>query len=128
MLHDLAKGMVVYVVADAVQVAILSNGLQQQLSPVVQTAIAEALPEQFASPQLRNAMEASLNRQLQQALAKPLQDSFTASFQQQLIPAFEGACRDMFAQVSQQASAPCQAASINRTLCSYGCCLRTHLS
>lgn len=83
------------------QVAVLSNGLQQQLSPVLQTAVAEALPDQFASPQLRNALEASLNSQLQQALAKPLQESFTSSFQQQLIPAFEGACRDMFAQASQ---------------------------
>lgn len=82
------------------QVAALSDGLQQQLSPVLQTAVAEALPAQFASPQVRNALEASLNSQLHQAMAKPLQDCFTASFQEQLIPAFEGACRDMFAQAS----------------------------
>ena len=85
----------------------LSNGLQQQLNPVLHTAIAEALPEQFASPHVRNALEASLNSQLQQALVQPLQDSFTASFKQQLIPAFEGACQDMFAQVSNALLCPC---------------------
>lgn len=37
--------------------------------------------------------------QLRAALAKPLQDSFRASFQGTIIPAFEGACQTMFSQV-----------------------------
>ncbi len=69
------------------------------MGSAVQAALSEALPQELAGPQLQAALEASLGSQLQQALARPLQDSFTAAFQHQLMPAFEGACRDMFAQV-----------------------------
>lgn len=85
------------------QVAVLSNGLQQQLGSVVTSALADTLPEQLAGPHIRTALEAGLGSQLQQALTRPLQESFAASFQQQLIPAFQHACRDMFAQVGDQA-------------------------
>lgn len=74
--------------------------MQQQVGSAVQTALSQTLPQELAGPQLKAALEASLGSQLQHALARPLQDSFTASFQQQLMPAFEGACRDMFTQVS----------------------------
>ena len=74
--------------------------MQQQVGGAVQAALAEALPHQLAGPHLKAALEASLGSQLQQALARPLQTSFTMAFQHQLMPAFEGACRDMFAQVS----------------------------
>ena len=79
----------------------LSSNLQQDVSSAVQAALSEALPQELAGPQLQAALEASLGKQLQQALARPLQDTFTAAFQHQLIPSFECACRDMFAQVRQ---------------------------
>lgn len=80
--------------------ASINTEVQQQVSGAVQAALAQALPEQLAGPHLKAALEASLGSQLQQALARPLQASFTTAFQHQLMPAFEGACRDMFAQVS----------------------------
>ena len=82
------------------QVASISTDIQQQLGKAVQAALSESLPKELAGPQLKAALEGSLHSQLQQSLAKPLQDSFTAAFHHQLMPAFEGACRDMFAQVS----------------------------
>lgn len=81
------------------QVASITTEVQQQVGSAVQAALAEALPRQLAGPHLKAALEASLGSQLQQALARPLQTSFTMAFQHQLMPAFEGACRDMFAQV-----------------------------
>lgn len=74
--------------------------MQQQVGSAVQAALSQTLPQELAGPHLKAALEASLGSQLQHALARPLQDSFTASFQHQLMPAFEGACRDMFTQVS----------------------------
>ena len=44
-------------------------------------------------------LEKALANQLRMALAKPLQDGFAASFQHQIIPAFEKACQTMFSQV-----------------------------
>ena len=82
------------------QVASISTEVQQQVGGAVQAALAQALPQQLAGPHLKAALESSLGSQLQQALARPLQTSFTTAFQHQLMPAFEGACRDMFAQVS----------------------------
>ena len=82
------------------QVTGISTEVQQQVGSAVQAALSQSLPQQLAGPHLKAALEASLGNQLQQALARPLQDSFTAAFQHQLMPAFEGACRDMFAQVS----------------------------
>ena len=82
------------------QVATVSDTVQHQLGTSVQAALSESLPKQLAGPHLKAALENSLGKHLQQALARPLQDSFTAAFQHQLMPAFEGACRDMFAQVS----------------------------
>ena len=79
----------------------MSNDFQQLVGSAVQAALAESLPQELAGPQLAAALEASLGSQLQQSLAQPLQDSFTAAFQHQLMPAFEGACRDMFAQVGR---------------------------
>ena len=81
------------------QVSSVSSDFQQQVGSAVQAAISESLPQELAGPQLRAALEASLHSQLQHSLARPLQDSFTAAFQHHLMPAFEGACRDMFAQV-----------------------------
>ena len=83
----------------AQQVASISTDIQRQLGTAVQAAITESLPQELAGPGLKAALEESLGRQLQCSLAQPLQDSFTAAFQHQLMPAFEGACRDMFAQV-----------------------------
>ena len=74
--------------------------MQQQVGGAVQAALTQVLPQQLADPHLKAALESSLGSQLQQALARPLQTSFTTAFQHQLMPAFEGACRDMFAQVS----------------------------
>ncbi|KAL0055405.1 hypothetical protein WJX82_000055 [Trebouxia sp. C0006] len=81
------------------EVSSISTDVQQSLGSAVQAALSETLPQELAGPQLRATLEASLGSQLQQSLAQPLQDSFTSAFQHQLMPAFEGACRDMFAQV-----------------------------
>lgn len=45
------------------------------------------------------ALERALATQMRSALAQPLQESFKASFQGTLLPAFEGACQTMFSQV-----------------------------
>ena len=82
------------------QVSSISSDVQQSVGSAVQAALSETLPQELAGPQLRATLEASLGSQLQRSLAQPLQDSFTSAFQHQLMPAFEGACRDMFAQVS----------------------------
>jgi len=82
------------------QVSSISSDVQQSLGSAVQASLSETLPQELAGPQLRATLEASLGSQLQRSLAQPLQDSFTSAFQHQLMPAFEGACRDMFAQVS----------------------------
>jgi len=82
------------------QVSSISTDVQQSVGSAVQAALSETLPQELAGPQLRATLEASLGSQLQRSLAQPLQDSFTSAFQHQLMPAFEGACRDMFAQVS----------------------------
>ena len=82
------------------QVSSISTDIQQSVGSAVQAALSETLPQELAGPQLRATLEASLGSQLQRSLAEPLQDSFTSAFQHQLMPAFEGACRDMFAQVS----------------------------
>ena len=83
----------------------MSNDFQQSVGSAVQAALSESLPQELAGPQLAAALEASLGSQLRQALVRPLQDSFTAAFQHQLMPAFEGACRDMFAQVGSLSDA-----------------------
>lgn len=85
--------------AAALQVASITTDVQQQVGGAVQAALSQTLPQELAGPHLKAALQASLGSQLQHALARPLQDSFTASFQQHLMPAFEGACRDMFTQV-----------------------------
>ncbi|DBB06573.1 hypothetical protein WJX77_011875 [Trebouxia sp. C0004] len=81
------------------EVSSVSTDVQQSVGSAVQAALSETLPQELAGPQLRATLEASLGSQLQRSLAQPLQDSFTSAFQHQLMPAFEGACRDMFAQV-----------------------------
>ena len=48
---------------------------------------------------LQDSLEGALQGQLRTALTKPMQDNFRASFQQLLLPAFEGACQSMFSQV-----------------------------
>ena len=48
---------------------------------------------------LQASLERALAAQLKLALAKPLQEGFRTSFQQQVLPAFEAACQNMFAQV-----------------------------
>ena len=48
------------------------------------------------------SLEKALTVQLRGALSKPLQENFRTSFQQQLVPAFEGACQSMFSQVKPQ--------------------------
>ncbi|DBA67146.1 TPA: hypothetical protein ACH3X2_001468 [Trebouxia sp. C0005] len=81
------------------EVSSIATDFQQSVGSAVQAALSQTLPQELAGPQLRATLEASLGSQLQWSLAQPLQDSFTSAFQHQLMPAFEGACRDMFAQV-----------------------------
>lgn len=51
-------------------------------------------------------LEKSLAGQLKLALRQPLQEGFRSSFQQQLIPAFEAACQNLFSQVALLALCP----------------------
>jgi enhancer of mRNA-decapping protein 4 len=48
---------------------------------------------------MQESLEGALQGQLGTALTKPMQDNFRSSFQQLLLPAFEGACQSMFSQV-----------------------------
>ena len=48
---------------------------------------------------VQSSLEKALASQLRSAMAKPIQDNFRSSFQQQLLPAFENACQAMFSQV-----------------------------
>jgi len=48
---------------------------------------------------MQESLEGALQGQLRTALTKPMQDNFRTSFQELLLPSFEGACQSMFSQV-----------------------------
>ena len=84
------------------QVASVTGSLQRELGGAVQTGLQSALPQQLAGPALQQALELALGSHLQAALQAPLQTAFRSSFEQRLIPAFEGACQSMFSQASRR--------------------------
>lgn len=51
---------------------------------------------------LQSSLEKALSAQLKAALRTPLKESFRTSFEQQLLPAFDAACQNLFSQVRPQ--------------------------
>lgn len=95
------KQHVIYCSTVDLQVAAVTGSLQRDLGGAVQAALQSALPQQLAGPALQQALELALGSHLQAALQAPLQTAFRSSFEQRLIPAFEGACQSMFSQASR---------------------------
>ncbi|KAK9805896.1 hypothetical protein WJX73_002358 [Symbiochloris irregularis] len=71
----------------------------QALQSAVAAALATSLPGELSGSAMQSCLEKALNVQLKAALRAPLKESFRTSFEQQLLPAFDAACQNLFSQV-----------------------------
>lgn len=77
----------------------LVSSVVSSVGPIVKQALAEALPQQLATPQLQQALERALGSQLQASLPQQLSAGLRSSFEASVIPSFERATQAMFGQI-----------------------------